>query len=416
METNIVQLISLCKIEMDNRDYGIDYTTRITSAWDSLVEWMSNHKISDFTESVGNDFCDAKIGTHLSRKVLKKSQRVYLRATRMLISYQRNGAIENCSPRVEHIYSGVQGKWIQQYLVYLQDIRRLRPATILSAEKYLYLFYVFMRDNFYDIENINFNLIERFHRAQSYPISSRHYSNSAIRQYLRHLNEQGRASKDYSVYLARDNYRRTSDIPTTYTEDEIRRTLAVVDRASSIGKRNYLVLVLAAEYGWRNSDIAGFTLDQIDWDKNIICLIQSKTGIPVEFPLLTSVGNAIIDYLKNARPNTDADEVILSVKPSRKAKPLSGQAISNIVAQYLEKANIRDWHSKKHGTHSFRHSLASTMLNNDVPLPIISSVLGHSSSESTKIYLKVDTEKLRLCTLPMPTVHSPYYRKGGIWA
>jgi site-specific recombinase XerD len=377
---------------------------------------MAERRIPDFLESVGNEFCDAKIGTHLSKKDLKKSQRVYLRATRMLISYQKYGCIEDRAPRIEHFYVGTQGKWITQYLDYLQDTKRLRPATIRSAENYLYMFYVFMRDNCCDVEGVNFDLIEQFHQSQSYAPTSRHHSSSAIRQYLRYLCDQGLTSNDYSIYVARDNFRRASEIPTTYTEDEIRRSIAAVDRASAIGKRNYLILLLAAEYGWRNSDISKFTLGQINWDKNTIYLSQSKTDVPVVFPLLSSVGNAIIDYLKNARPDTDADEVILSVKPSRKTKPLSGQAISIIVAQYLEKASIKDWHSKKHGTHSFRHSLASNMLKNDVTLPVISSVLGHSSSESTKVYLKVDTGKLRMCALPMPTVHSPYYRKGGIWA
>jgi len=412
METSITQLISLCRTELDNREYSADYKTRIVRAWNSLRDWMAQQEITSFTESVGNDFCEAKIGAHLSSSDFKKSQRIYFRATRMLISYQQDGWIEDCAPRVEHIYSGQQGEWIQQYLIYLRDKRRLRPATILSTEKSLYMLYVFMRDNCYSIDSIDFDMIERFHQTQTYSRSSRHHSSSAIRQYLRYLHEQEFVKKDYSAYVARDNHRRASSIPTTYTEDEIRKTIAAVDRASTIGKRNYLILLLAAEYGWRNGDIIKFRLDQIDWDKNAVYLTQSKTDVPVEFPLLSSVGNAIIDYLKNGRPDTAAKEVILSVKSSRKAKPLSSQAVSSIVAQYLAKADIKDWHSKKHGTHAFRHSLASNMLKNDVALPVISSVLGHRSSESTKIYLKVDTDRMKACALPIPAVHSPYYREG----
>lgn len=416
MEQDIIKLVSLCKTELDNREYGTDYKMRISRAWDSLMEWMAQQEISVFTESVGNGFCEAKLGTHLSSKDFKKSQRIYLRATRMLISFQRDGGFENRSPRVEHVYSGTQGQWIQQYLHYLRNSERLRPATVLGAEKYLYLFYVFMRDNCYDIDSINFNVIEQFHQIQEHTPSTRHHTNSVVRQYLRYLHEQGLAQKDYSIYIANSKSQRNSNIPTTYTEDEIRKTIATVDRASAIGKRNYLILLLAAEYGWRNSDIMKFTFDQINWDKNIIYLTQSKTDVPAEFPLLSSVGNAIIDYLQNGRPYTDAGEIILSAQTARKSIPLSGAAISGIIAQCLDKANIKDRHTKKRGTHSFRHSLASNMLKNEVALPIISSVLGHSSSESTKVYLKVDTEQLKICTLPMPEVHSPHYRKGGFLA
>ena len=415
MVTDIIKLISLCKDELDIRDYSNDYKIRISRALDSLMEWMDQHKISSFTEPVGNNFCDAKIGTHLSSESFKKSQRVYLRATRMLISYQKNGGFENSAPRIEHIYSGTQGEWIQRYLICLRDIKRLRAATILNAEKYLYMFYVFMRDNGYDIENTSFDIIEQFHQAQTYSLPSRHNSSSAIRLYLRYLYDQGLARKDYSLYVVKDNYHHSDNVPTTYTEDEISKTIAAVDRSSAIGKRNYLILLLAAEYGWRSSDITKFRLNQIDWDKNVVYLTQSKTDVSIEYPLLSSIGNAIIDYLKNGRPETSAQEVILSIRTSRKTKPLSGPAISYIVAQYLEKADIKDWHLKRHGTHAFRHSLASNMLKQGVTLPVISSVLGHSSSETTKIYLKVDMDKLKVCVLPMPAVHSPYYRKGGIW-
>lgn len=415
MITDIKQLISLCRTELDIRDYSEDYKTRISRTWDSLGQWMEQHKISSFCESVGNDFCDANIGTHLSNESLKKSQRVYLRATRMIISYQKEGGIENRAPRIEHIYYGVQGEWIQQYLVYLQDIKYLRPSTILQKGKYLYEFYLFLENNGFGIENINFEIIEQFHQSQTYALPSRHNSNSAIRLYLRYLYEMDLVKKDFSIYVLKDNYQKSGNIPTTYTEEEISKTIAIVDRSSAIGKRDYLILLLAAEYGWRSSDIIKFRLDQIDWDKNVIYFRQSKTDIPVEYPLISSIGNAIIDYLKNGRPETDVQEVILSVKTSRKTKPLSGSAISYIVAQYLEKADIKDWHAKKHGPHSFRHSLASNMLKQGISLPIISSVLGHSSSESTKVYLKVDTNNLKLCVLPMPTINSSYYQKGGIW-
>lgn len=415
MITDIEQLISLCSTELDIRDYSEDYKTRISHAWDSLVKWMEQNKISNFSESIGNDFCDAKIGAHLSKENFKKSQRIYLRATRMIISYQKEGGLENRAPRIERIYYGIQGEWIKQYLGYLQDIKHLKPSTIMQREKYLYMFYVFLGNNGFDVSNINFDIIEQFHRAQTYYLPSRHNSSSAIRLYLRYLYEVGLIEKDLSICVVKDNYQRLINIPTTYTEEEISKTISMVDRSSAIGKRNYLILLLAAEYGWRSSDIIKFSLDQIDWDKNIIYFRQSKTDVPVEYPLLSSIGNAIIDYLRNGRPMTEAREVILSVKTSRKTKPLSGVAISSIVAQYLEKANIKDWNTKKHGPHSFRHSLASNMLKQGISLPVISSVLGHSSSESTKIYLKVDTDRLKICALPMPAINSPYYQKGGIW-
>ena len=68
---------------------------------------------------------------------------------------------------------------------------------------------------------------------------------------------------------------------------------------------------------------------------------------------------------------------------------------------------------EKNGAHSLRHNLATNMLKKNVSLPVISTVLGHQTTETTKIYLKVDTDNLRSCTLKMPAISTPYFRKAG---
>jgi integrase/recombinase XerD len=134
--------------------------------------------------------------------------------------------------------------------------------------------------------------------------------------------------------------------------------------------------------------------------------------MPVEYPLISSVGNAIIDYLKHGRPVTDSEEIIVSAESAKKGRALLTPTVHSIVAKYMRKANIKNWKSKKHGPHSLRHSLATNMLKKNVSMPIISTVLGHQDTESTKVYLKVDVEKLRQCPLSMPRIYSKYYRAG----
>jgi site-specific recombinase XerD len=49
--------------------------------------------------------------------------------------------------------------------------------------------------------------------------------------------------------------------------------------------------------------------------------------------------------------------------------------------------------------HSLRHTLASRLLEAHTPLPVISDILGHLSTDSTAVYLKVDVAMLRECAL-----------------
>jgi len=46
------------------------------------------------------------------------------------------------------------------------------------------------------------------------------------------------------------------------------------------------------------------------------------------------------------------------------------------------------------------------MLESSVPLPVISDILTHSSTDTTKVYLKIDIRQLRECALEVPTAHS----------
>jgi site-specific recombinase XerD len=76
----------------------------------------------------------------------------------------------------------------------------------------------------------------------------------------------------------------------------------------------------------------------------------------------------------------------------------------------MRTANIANWEDKKHGPHSLRHSLATNMLKQNVAIPIISTILGHQSTEATKTYIRVDIPKLRLCSLPVPELKSNYFQ------
>lgn len=214
-----------------------------------------------------------------------------------------------------------------------------------------------------------------------------------------------------SVYVPAIKYVKNKDIPTTYTEEEIARLVKMVDRASKIGKRDYLILLLAAQYGWRAGDICSFRFSDINWDENYIRFDQQKTDYTVEFPLLESVGNAIINYLRFARPDSEREEIILSSHKANYGEPLTHPTIHSVVSRYMKKANIENWQSKKHGPHSLRHSLATNMLKKNQSLPLISTVLGHQTTETTKIYLRVDTDQLKNCCLVPPKMKSSQYKE-----
>jgi site-specific recombinase XerD len=78
---------------------------------------------------------------------------------------------------------------------------------------------------------------------------------------------------------------------------------------------------------------------------------------------------------------------------------LASSGFGNITKKYFNRAKIPAPNGKHQGMHTFRHSLASHLVAKEVPLPVISEVLGHTNTKSTSQYIKVDINGLRKCAL-----------------
>ena len=133
---------------------------------------------------------------------------------------------------------------------------------------------------------------------------------SILRHFLFYLFEQGYTKTDLSKVLIGSKPPVKEKVLSYYTPDEIRRIENAVNRASSTGKRDYAMILLATRLGLRSSDIRHMQLKDIDWDKSIIRIQQFKTKRYIELPLLADVGDAIIDYILNARPKTKISVIV----------------------------------------------------------------------------------------------------------
>ena len=227
---------------------------------------------------------------------------------------------------------------------------------------------------------------------------------STMRQLLRFLYRKEILPGDYSSAVPTVKCRKT--VPSVYGKDEIEAMLNSFNRASAVGTRNYAMVLIAVRLGMRSSDICGLELKNIHWEKNTIEFITKKTGEFTILPLTADVGNAIIKYLKEIRPNVKDEHVFLKMQaPYTK---LSSVSLHYMVTKAFRDANVVVASGKRHGPHALRASLATAMLENEVPLPVISETLSHSNTDTTKIYLKIDMHHLRKLALEVPDL-------TGVW-
>jgi integrase len=229
---------------------------------------------------------------------------------------------------------------------------------------------------------------------------------SYLADFLTFLAAAGRTPQGLAGRLPPHRHLRHESEPHLWTAGEIRRVLAVIDRQSAAGKRDYAMILMTARLGVRISDLRQLELGDLDWRGKTLTIVQHKTGRPLSLPLLDDVGWAIIDYLRHGRPETACPKVFV-----KHCYPFGTFGCSSSIAtrlpRYAARAGIEFPPGQVCGMHSLRGALAVAMIGNGTPVPVVSAVLGHASSDTTQaFYLRFDVERLRCCALDVEDVTS----------
>jgi integrase/recombinase XerD len=191
------------------------------------------------------------------------------------------------------------------------------------------------------------------------------------------LYHNGYTDRDLSLSVPKQSKYYYPAVPSTWKAEEVKRMLESIDRGNPLGKRDYAILLLVAKLGIRAGDIKAMKLTDLNWKTMSINIIQEKTGVKATYPILNDIGWALIDYLKNGRP-AGCKSPYLFVRLNAPYEAFGENAnLHNIITKYTRAAGISVPVGNRHGLHSLRHALASTLLAQGTPLPIITEILGH---------------------------------------
>lgn len=205
-------------------------------------------------------------------------------------------------------------------------------------------------------------------------------------------------TKPFTIEIP-ERVRRKQDITPSYTDDELERIEDFL-LENKLSARDRAIALIAFKTGLRAVGICGLQLDSIDWKHDTISINQEKTGNPLVLPLFPSLGNALMEYLLDERPQSESTYVFLSkVAPFH---PLvDHSSIYNVLRKVLVEADVAP-QGRISGTRMSRHSYASQLLRRGIPLTVISEALGHSNPNSTMRYISTDDKVLSTLTLPLP--------------
>lgn len=293
-------------------------------------------------------------------------------------------------------------KLYYQHLISLENSNN----TINLKLMYVYIFERYLVTNNKTFKVINkediYNYISECSKL-NWGISYQDNNKFQIKMFLNWTYENTITKISGDMVFSKIVWHHKTNVRTYYTKDEIIKLLNAIDVRTNQGKEDYLIISLICYLGLRISDIVNLKLSNIDFNNNNISIIQYKTDNLLTLPLIDKVKYPLLDYLKNVRPtDTDIDYIfITNINPYRHKNELKTH--NHKVRNYLEKAGV-NINGRKHGFHSLRHSFSTSLLNEDVSLYSISTILGHQQLDTTMMYLDIDTSKLKELALEVPYV------------
>lgn len=396
-QKTISELIDMATAEMIRLQYSPFTVENYVRAWKNLMRYGDEKGVLYFSETFGDQFLRDHYG--YEHGYLERNYR-RVNPPRMIMvlgHFQLHGVIphqklgskkmkppEAYAPLLEQFADHLRKMGMKESSVECLHRNVVRFTEYLSANEVL------------QIDKVTGGHVSGFASTlfgySSQGIQSYFY---AVRNFLRFLHENNYHRDDLSRTIPKCLNRPTQFLPFIWKAEDVEKLLAAVDRANPIGKRNYAVLLLVTQLGLRDSDIQNLKLEDIKWERNCIEIIQVKTGKQVALPLLDDLGLAIIDYLKYGRPKSNLPNVFLKHVPPYDRM----HDFTSVVYKYINLAGIAVSSGFAHGMHSLRHTMATRLLENSVPLSTISGILGHVDLNSASVYLSVDVANLKKCAL-----------------
>ncbi len=179
--------------------------------------------------------------------------------------------------------------------------------------------------------------------------------------------------------------RRERRLPNVLSKTEVK---AILEAPTNLKHRAMLSLIYAC--GLRRGELLNLTLKDIQSERNLLFIRQSKGKKDRVVPISNKVIEILREYYKAYKPKTWLFE------GQQSGQKYSERSIQLVLNQAVSKANIK----KPVSLHWLRHSYATHLLENGTDLRYIQELLGHNSSKTTEIYTHVSARNLQQIRSP----------------
>jgi integrase/recombinase XerD len=177
----------------------------------------------------------------------------------------------------------------------------------------------------------------------------------------------------------------------TLTQSEARKILHVPDTTCAIGYRDRTIMEVMYTSGIRKSEVSNLKTTDVDYHDGFLRINQGKGKKDRIVPLGKIACRYLENYIKTVRQEFIIDPFNDHLFLSQRGKRLSKNVVWEIIKKYAKSARIK----KNVYPHTFRHTCATSMLQNRADIRSIQELLGHSSLDSTQVYTKITITDLK---------------------
>lgn len=286
-------------------------------------------------------------------------------------------------------------KWqqaLKDYKLYLKIERGLSQNSIDNYSRDVKKLTTYLESNTISISpvSINSETLQQFIYDAAKSVNARSQSRliSGLRSFF-----------DYLIF---EDYRNTNPLeliespkigrklPDTLSEEEIDKLINAIDLSKPQGERNRAILETLYGCGLRVSELVNLKISDLFFDEGFI-KVTGKGDKQRFVPIVEITQKYINIYRTEVRCHLNIqtgfeDTLFLN----RRGKQLTRAMIFTIIKQLAEKIGLK----KSISPHTFRHSFATHLLQNDADLRSIQLMLGHESITTTEIYVHLDKSHL----------------------
>lgn len=330
-------------------------------------------------------------------------QRFQIRSLKCLHDFQHDGTFSKCYRDKRIPASLFCPETVAEYEKHLKE-NGLKTSTILNKKHIISHFLQYLSEqNISGLATLSPQLVIQYLKYlenSSFSPSTKGLYLGSIKKFLEFLYLRQDITAPLHRMFIGNSFSKYVRLPSQYKREELKALLSAIDRNSFLGRRDYLVMLLTMQLGIRTGDLCRLEMENIRWETDAIQFVQQKTGKEQILPMPENVKYAMLDYLKNSRPQVPFSQIF--IKPRAPHTPYENtNPFYNIVKKYMDIAGI-SYSGRKHGLHAMRHSLAGNLLTEGVDFPVISGILGHTSTEATMRYAGIDITALRRIALEVP--------------